>query len=132
MNNETMTLPKDQTVRTEDAGHSLHMRLKRTSDEIEEYLATNLNKASKRYRNTAENSIDLGKQENFMRKIRVTHVGCSDLSQPVTKPPSETCLAQETLSILGAEPATPVRPNDVLDSRSNDGNFTKCKILLDG
>jgi len=67
MNNETMTLPKDQTVRTEDAGHSLHMRLKRTSDEIEEYLATNLNKASKRYRNTAENSIDLGKQENFMR-----------------------------------------------------------------
>lgn len=133
INNETMTLPKDQTVRTDDAGHRIDMRLKRASGDIDDYLTANLNPCNKRYRNTAENSIDLGKQENFMRKIRVTHVGCSELSQPVTKPPSDLCLPLDNRSNSGGERAKPGRATEILESRSNGGGiYSKGKILFDG
>lgn len=130
LNNETMTLPKDHTVRTDDAGHRMDMRLKRASGDIDDYLTANLNPCNnKRYRNTAENSIDLCKHENFMRKIRVTHVGCSELSQPVNKPPSDLCLPQDNLSISGGERAKPLPPAEILESQSNDGGiYSKTKI----
>ncbi len=64
-----------------------------SGDGLEEYLTANLNHGNKRYRNTAENTIDVHQQENLMSKIRVTHVDCSELSQQIgNKPPSESCI----------------------------------------
>lgn len=106
--NETMTLPKDHTMRTDEPYSAIHRLegLRRVSgDAMEECLTTNLNQGHKRYRNTAENSIDVGHHENFMSKIRVTHVDCSELSHQVGKPPSESCIPQDAQSNFCVDPA---------------------------
>ena len=108
--NETMTLPKDHTMRTDEpylAINRLDIGLRKVSgDALEECLTTNLNQGHKRYRNTAENTIDVGHHENFMSKIRVTHVDCSELSQHVgNKPPSDSCIPQDAQSNFCGEGA---------------------------
>ena len=98
--NETLTLPKDHTMRTDEPQSAINrLDILRKVSGDEGCLTTNLNHGHKRYRNTAENSIDVGQHnENFMSKIRVTHVECSELSQHVGKPPSESCIPQDAQS----------------------------------
>jgi len=81
-------------MRTDDVAH---LAVKRGSEgEHEDCLITNLNQGRKRYRTTAENSNELvGRQQpidNLMGKIRVTHVDCSELSQPAGKPASDSVI----------------------------------------
>ncbi len=60
---ETMNLPKDLTMRTDEPYmmiNRLDVGLRKASGEgLEEYLTANLNHGNKRYRNTAENTIDV-------------------------------------------------------------------------
>ncbi len=60
---ETMNLPKDLTMRTDEPYmmiNRLDVGLRKASGEgLEEYLTANLNQGHKRYRNTAENTIDV-------------------------------------------------------------------------
>lgn len=116
-----MTLPRvDQTVRTDEMAHGFDTGVKPRDaavvrsddiilDEIDECIPTNLNQGRKRYRTTAENSNDGARApvENLMGKIRVTQVGCSELSHPVGKHISESVVPPDCQSSFGGEGAKP-------------------------
>ena len=112
-----MTLPKDQTVRTDDIALRLDEVAKQRgavvvgSDDAlgdrDDCLTTNLNKGQKRHRTTAENSRDLARArpaaDNLMGKIRVTQVDCSDLSNPAAKHASDSIVPQDCQSSFGGD-----------------------------
>ena len=81
--NETLTLPKEQTMRTDEPNMGANRLEIGTKTALhgadEECLTTNLNQGQKRYRKAADDSIELTLHENLMRKIKVTQVAVSDL-----------------------------------------------------
>ena len=111
-NGDTMTLPKDHTMRTDQpnfAQNRLEIGPQPVSnDEIDGSLTANLNLLKKRYRREAllEDSRDLIPDTNHMQKIRVTKVVCDELSQPAyNKRNSDSCIPQEGLSNYAMENA---------------------------
>jgi len=116
--NESLSMSKDHVrselpVQQSDTGA---LKL----DDAEYHMSTNLNQGHKRQRKTAENTIDVS-------KIRVTQVGCSELSQPALalkpKPPSEDCIPQDCHSNFGGEGGGRLgRSKEIFESLSN-GNY---------